>query len=340
MYQNNELYWVAAMCESDASTCMNHFAEQTSGNAFVKLAVLLLIFMSVIAFANIANAQIMPTQPPVDTTLGGTGASAQTFSRFAPQPNNTKTLQNLSGPNFGVGRDRHSIHMVKMTDAELPGIGGYYFRSSYVVLSPRGFAPIHSHNRRPAYLQVITGGVTQHRSDGISLSMGPGDFTFSSDQLAHWWANESADTFMRLWIVELCSADHGCKEKIEGGAIVVDGKAGRFDSPDKAAKPEQTKIMAIDLAGEFPKESGLGDRELRLRKIVVAPDTVISNADLGERPTYFRIAQGSLSTIDSGEVSSLPTHSIVYAGNAPDGPHWQNSGAEAAVLYVIDLVNP
>lgn len=338
MYPQNELYWIETSCHASPERCDKEFAEASMASSLAKIIGVLLLIALTIGLAKFSHAEVMPTQAPVATALGGTGASADALLKLAPLPFNTKTLQKLTGPNYGFGRDRQSIHMVSMSEENLPNLKGYFFRSSYVVLSPQGFAPIHSHARRPAYLQVITGNVTQHRSDRISLAMGTGDFTFSSDQLAHWWANESTDTAMRLWIVELCSSDHGCTEKIEGGALVIPELKAPKQATRKDIVTSEVELMTIDLAGEFPDTEGLDRHELRLRKIVVAPDSIIAQNDLGQGPTYFRIAQGSLTHTSSSGVTTLPTHSIAYTNSAPNDSIWKNPGVEESVVYVVDLV--
>lgn len=339
MYPQNEFYWIAEVCDASPELCEKIISTESATKSLVKIVGLLLFIILTVALTNFSHAQVMPTNPPATTALGGTGASADGLLRIAPLASNTEMLQNLTGPTYGNGRDRQSIHMVSMSEENLPNLEGYFFRSSYVVLSPRGFAPIHSHARRPAYLQVITGNVTQHRSDGISLAMGTGDFTFSSDQLAHWWDNESTDTAMRLWIVELCSSDHGCIEKIEGGALVPTQTKSQTLISGNDVVADETELMVIDLPGEFPNTSGLDNHELRLRKIVVAPNSSIGPISIGEHPTYFRIDQGELvGPGSSGGVTSIPAHSIVYLGSALNGQNWKSSSTEETVLYVVDLL--
>lgn len=339
MTQNNNLQSVNSGL---GELCIDTSLGSWAFNAVLSsIAVIVYAFIFTLFMAASVQAGIVPTSPPVDTTLGGTGAAMHSLSQVAAIPGKIKILQNLSGPNFGAGRERQFVHIVPMTQKHLPGVEDYFMRSSYVVLSPRGFAPIHSHVRRPAYLQAVSGAITQHRSDGLSLTMGYGDFTFSSDELAHWWINESDDTAIRLWIVELCNVDHGCKQAVdEGGALVLDQSSKPKRSKGKAISPETKTLMSIDLAGEFKDAPKLGSRELRLRRIEIAPGAVVAKADLGAQPTFFRIDSGELIMTDSKGTHAFPTHTIVYADSAPNGPHWRNPGTDAAVLYVVDLVDP
>lgn len=287
-----------------------------------------LLLLMVLA-VNTASGQIVPPQPPADTAVGGSGASEAALVRTGLE---RQTIGAMDGPASGRGRSRHEVQTFQISDAQVPGVEDYFLRSSYVVLEPGGLAPLHSHARRPAFLQVISGEVSQHRSDGLSLLMGPGDFTFSSDSVVHWWVNESKSDSMRLWIVELCTEKHGCDKVVEEGAERVPSLATAED----ASPANAVTVMDIDLAGEFPDEaSGLGDSELRLRRIEIAPGEEFKSV---ENPTvlFARVHSGALKAATDSGSRTYSAGSVMFS-EGPGTVRWSSDGKEPAVIYAVDI---
>lgn len=295
------------------------------------------IIIILIALATVVSGQIMPQQQPVDTEVGGTGASRATLKRLKINPTKTKVMRNLLGPTEGGGRSRHDIQIYKITEANLPGVNNYFLRSSYVILEPGGSSPIHSHHRRSAFLQVISGSVMQHRSDGTSFLMGPGDFTFSSDDLTHWWINESPDTPMRLWVVEICTTQHGCKEAVDGGAIVLKSRKAR----SSAKRSSNLTIHEINLATEFSDAKKIGKRMLRLREIRIKPgqENITDIEKSSDTPGYFRVAKGNLTVKESGGDKTVKEGSILFVPDDPSSFVWSNRSGEEVILYSVQIVN-
>lgn len=276
-----------------------------------------------------AFAQITPSRTPVDTNVGGSGASSYALDQLGSAAGDHRELRNLVGPSKGNNRTRSEVNTYVVTDKDLPGVNGYFLRSSYVELGPKGFAPLHSHSRRPAFLQVISGRVHQHRSDGVSFVMGPGDFTFSSDQLAHWWMNDSLDEPMKLWIVELCNDRHGCGAAIDTSVTPLESSK----SPtDRVIADTGTTLIEIDLPGEFPGVETLDNRSLRLRTFAVKPGAEFAPSSLSQNPTYIRIANGTLSGKSRIEVGT-----VFFTQETNEASSWKNEGTTDAVVFAVDM---
>lgn len=289
----------------------------------------LTLMLSVMLLGHTAGAQIVPHAPPSNTELGGSGAAEAALVRTGLE---RKTIGSMEGPATGGGRSRHEIQTFAISDTHVPGVKEYYLRSSYVVLEPGGLSPLHPHARRPAFLQVISGEVSQHRSDGLSLLMGPGDFTFSSDSVVHWWVNESQSEPMRLWIVELCTEKHGCDKVVEEGATGVSMGGATHNTPKAPAEV----IMAIDLAGEFPDVAPrLGQSELRLRRIEIAPgDAAQSVTTAGI--AYLRVHSGSLSVETSSGSQQFAAGSVLFSESKGSGS-WSSADENPVVVYAVDI---
>lgn len=275
-----------------------------------------------------ADGQIVPQLHLNNTSVGGTGAAKKALMRLNLPESNRKVLNRLEGPAEGWSRSRHDVQTYQITDAELPGVKDYYLRSSTVVLDPGGASGIHSHFERPAFLQVVSGSVFQHRSDAVSYYMGPGDFTFTSHGLAHWWLNESEKEPMRVWIVELCTGAHHCDAVVHGGAVALKGS-----EREGATNLEATTIYEIDLANEFKEAPITGTLNLRLRKIVIKPGQSVSDGAPGGHVAFLRLAEGTLSA--DGE--DYATGAFLHAPAGLSKHVFTNSGKGEAVLWAVDI---
>lgn len=289
----------------------------------ITLALILVLSMS-------THAQIVPQQNPTDTSVGGSGASNKTLERLKLPADERKTLNNIEGPSKGWGRSRHDVQIYKVTNDDLPNVENYYLRSSTVILERGGVSPVHSHFERPAFLQVLSGSVFQHRSDGASFYMGPEDFTFSSHELAHWWINESTDETMRLWIVELCTTAHKCEGIVDGGAVTLKGT-----KKTAVSNANSTLIHEIDLDNEFKNAAGIGNRKLRLRKITIKPGESLSDQNSG-RVAFLRVAEGTIKA--NGE--EINSGVFLHAPNNLSNHIFTNISDKTAILYSVDITNP
>lgn len=296
----------------------------------------ILTALLLIGLSNISQAQIVPEQPPINVHVGGTGASKAALNRLGLSKDKIKTLNNLKGPSEGGGRSRHDVQTYKVIEKDLPGVEDYYLRSSYVVLQPGGSSPIHSHARRPAFLQIISGTVFQHRSDGSSFVMGPGDFTFSSDEITHWWINESTDEPMKLWVVELCTEKHHCDEVINGGATVIENSESLKKEKDTSRVLENKMIMKIDLQSEFSDAIKTEKRTLQLRRYEISPGASGTLFDNRMLPSYYRVYQGALTYHGGSTDKAFEEGSIIYIGEQ-NRSKWSNKGGMKAVVYAVEL---
>ncbi|MEM9010603.1 MAG: cupin domain-containing protein [Pseudomonadota bacterium] len=114
------------------------------------------------------------------------GTLAELFALFAPGP---AMAQGFEGPTEPVGLSFETLANPDLT-GELPGLEGRKLRARLWTLEPGGVVPVHSHANRPAYIYVLEGTVTEHRSDSDTpKSYGPGDLSVEEDGVVHWWEN-------------------------------------------------------------------------------------------------------------------------------------------------------
>ena len=70
------------------------------------------------------------------------------------------------------------------------GVDGRQLRTRRLVVQPGGIVPIHSHADRPALIVVVSGSITEHRSDRAApVEHRAGDISREADGLSHYWIN-------------------------------------------------------------------------------------------------------------------------------------------------------
>ncbi|MFO7855603.1 MAG: cupin domain-containing protein [Paracoccaceae bacterium] len=291
-----------------------------------------------------AEAQLAPADAQPPTARGGGEAAKAAVERLTSEQGvETRTLRGLEGPAAMKGVRRLEITTYGPEKDVLPGVGSHLFRSSYVDVEPGGVVAVHPHADRPAFLQIVSGTIMLHKSDGASHEMGPGDFTAASDQLAHWWENRGDET-VRIWVADLCDAEHarGCEPGMEAGATAVgsDDGATLSESPE-GERPSVERMAAIDLVGEFPDavHDGIGNRVMRLRRVEIAPGGAVPAHAQAERPNYFRITEGELRLHTPEGARTLKEGTVVLERGTSERA-FENPGDGAVVLHAVHIVDP
>jgi quercetin dioxygenase-like cupin family protein len=85
-------------------------------------------------------------------------------------------------------------------------VEGRQLRTRRLVVQPGGIVPIHSHTDRPALIVVVSGSITEHRSDSATpVEHRAGDISREADGISHDWINHGTEP------AELLSSDifHG-----------------------------------------------------------------------------------------------------------------------------------
>lgn len=72
------------------------------------------------------------------------------------------------------------------------GVPGRQLRLRRLVVEPQGVVPWHSHGERPANIYILSGQITEYRSNCASpITHRAGDVIAEAGDLSHWWKNNS-----------------------------------------------------------------------------------------------------------------------------------------------------
>jgi quercetin dioxygenase-like cupin family protein len=79
------------------------------------------------------------------------------------------------------------------------GVDGRQLRTRRLVVQPGGVVPIHSHADRPALIVVVSGSITEHRSDSAApVEHKAGDISREADGISHYWINHGNEPAVLL----------------------------------------------------------------------------------------------------------------------------------------------
>lgn len=79
------------------------------------------------------------------------------------------------------------------------GVDGRQLRTRRLVVQPGGVVPIHSHTDRPALIVVVSGSITEHRSDRAApVEHKAGDISREADGISHYWINHGNEPAVLL----------------------------------------------------------------------------------------------------------------------------------------------
>jgi quercetin dioxygenase-like cupin family protein len=121
------------------------------------------------------------------------------------------------------------------------------------------------------------------------------------------------------------------------GIVLMFTSAARSD--DTAAPTEtkgfgQDRLEVVDISKDFP---GMEGRQLRLRRLTVAPGGIAANHNHKERPSITYVVSGEIIDHREGEAPKkvLAGQSFLEPGNLT---HWiENRSAVPAILVAIDI---
>ena len=83
-------------------------------------------------------------------------------------------------------------------DSEI-NVQGRQLRTRRLVVQPGGIVPIHSHTDRPALIVVVSGSITEHRSDSATpVEHRAGDISREADGISHYWINHGNEPAVLL----------------------------------------------------------------------------------------------------------------------------------------------
>ena len=78
-------------------------------------------------------------------------------------------------------------------------VEGRQLRTRRLVVQPGGVVPVHSHTDRPALIVVVSGSITEHRSDRASpVEHRAGDISREADGISHYWINHGSEPAVLL----------------------------------------------------------------------------------------------------------------------------------------------
>ena len=78
-------------------------------------------------------------------------------------------------------------------------VDGRQLRTRRLVVQPGGVVPVHSHTDRPALIVVVSGSITEHRSDrAAAVEHRAGDISREADGISHYWINHGSEPAVLL----------------------------------------------------------------------------------------------------------------------------------------------
>ena len=78
-------------------------------------------------------------------------------------------------------------------------VAGRQLRTRRLVVQPGGIVPVHSHADRPALIVVVSGAITEHRSDSVTpVEHRAGDISREADGISHYWINHGSEPAVLL----------------------------------------------------------------------------------------------------------------------------------------------
>jgi len=78
-------------------------------------------------------------------------------------------------------------------------VQGRQLRTRRLVVQPGGIVPLHSHTDRPALIVVVSGSITEHRSDrSPPVEHRAGDISREADGISHYWINHGTEPAVLL----------------------------------------------------------------------------------------------------------------------------------------------
>lgn len=104
-----------------------------------------------------------------------------------------------SGPDKPVGVTDMVIGSIDLAQKAV-AFKGENFRMRQLVVQPGGIVPWHRHSERPAIIYVVSGSVTEYRSNcAVPIEHKSGEVTVEfGAELAHWWKNNSNEPAVLL----------------------------------------------------------------------------------------------------------------------------------------------
>lgn len=150
-----------------------------------------------LSLVNPVPAKAHPSGLDVSPTWEGT--LEELFELFAPSPAQAAEFE---GPTKPVGISAKPLGDVDLT-GELPGLDKRHLRARFWTMEPGGIVPVHSHANRPAYVYVLQGQVTEHRSDSDQPHVfEAGALSVEAGGVVHWWEN-TGDTEVQMIAVDI-----------------------------------------------------------------------------------------------------------------------------------------
>lgn len=92
---------------------------------------------------------------------------------------------------------------------EGPKLAEHKFRMRRLVIQPGGVVPWHSHAERPAIIYIVSGSITEYRSNcAVPIVHKAGEVTEETHAVSHWWKNHTRNPVVLLSADIMHDADH------------------------------------------------------------------------------------------------------------------------------------
>ncbi len=148
-------------------------------------------------FLMVAPAHAHPDT--IDAAPDWSGTLEDLLALFQPA---SAHASDFDGPRKPVGISAVTLGAADLT-GELEGLDARQLRARLWTMEPDGIVPVHTHVDRPAYVYVLEGEVTEHRSDDDKPHVyKAGDLSIEAGGVVHWWKN-TGGTPVKLLAIDI-----------------------------------------------------------------------------------------------------------------------------------------
>ena len=81
---------------------------------------------------------------------------------------------------------------------QIPELQGHYLKGRVVTFEPGGYAPMHSHQKRPGFVYVLNGTFSDCRPDGKCVEVHEGQAMIEGKDVVHWPENRGTKSLIIL----------------------------------------------------------------------------------------------------------------------------------------------
>lgn len=137
-------------------------------------------------------------------TMAGSLSAHDGAQRVVPEREREKARQlQAAGPQRNAGISTVTALGNVPLAGEIPDDSDRMLRARELTIAPGGVVAVHEHDQRPGVAYILSGAITEHRSDrDVPVVHETGSVAFERSGVTHWWENHS-DAPVRALVVDI-----------------------------------------------------------------------------------------------------------------------------------------